>query len=262
MWVDTGINPVCSEVQVSISSLIYFLSVPCQSSTYEGLANFNQGQDLFADSWTVVSEGVSNTYNKSYAIGLTTDAITGGSGSLNALVQIPMNISSLDVWNPDFVEFVASAVADGDAEPCENTTRLGEFAAASKPVNKMCEALIENGKFVGWYTGHSLHHDIQLIDRTNIIHRPADQTSYINSISYPYELCHSPDDDAVPYANVINDVAWNVQNVTGDHDGAGLLCIQRAVQFFTSTTYTSVVPQRTGKYCVVSVSKFSSHHDK
>lgn len=116
------------------------------SSTYGGLENFGLGQDLLADSWTVDNAGVVTAYTKSDAIGITTDL--GSESSLNAMVQTPMSIDSLDVWNPFIVEFIGSAVADGDAEPCKNGTRIAEFAASSKPVDKICEVLVANGELL------------------------------------------------------------------------------------------------------------------
>ena len=59
-------------------------------------------------------------------------------------------------------------MADGNLKPCENQVRISKASAAAKPVDKLCEALLAN-----------------------------DLSDYINSISYPYDLCHSADDEVV-----------------------------------------------------------------
>lgn len=120
-------------------------------------------QDMLSESW--ISNG-GQFYTKHEAIAITTDL--GGEGRLNDLVPTPMSKASFVLWNQDFIAFIEEAMADGEMEPCENQVRISKASAAAKPVDKLCEALLAN-----------------------------DLSDYINSISYPYDLCHSADDEVV-----------------------------------------------------------------
>ncbi len=162
------------------------------SSTYEGLENYGAGQDFIAESWTITDVGVVTQYTKHDAIAVTTDL--GSEQSLNAMVQVPMSLASLDVWNPDMVEFIGSAMAEGDSEPCKNAARIAEFAAASKPIDKICDVLLANGKWIN-FCGEifpALHFSLLMLFVT-----PIDLSDYLNSITYSFELCHSPDDEVI-----------------------------------------------------------------
>jgi len=180
----------------------YFpLVAQAYSSTYRGIENFGSGQDLLSGSW--VTNG--KRYTKRDAIGITTDL--GGANRLNELVSTPMGDNSLSVWNQDFVKFIDEAVNDGVMKPCENQARINQASREGRPVNRLCEALLAN-----------------------------DLSDYINSITYPYNLCHSRDDEVVPVENVQeeNDFTSALIQVPGDHNEAGLMCIQEAVTFFVS----------------------------
>ena len=118
---------------------------------------------MLSESW-ISNDG--QFYTKHDAIGITTDL--GGEGRLNDLVPIPMSKASFVLWNPDFITFIEEAMADGDLEPCENQVRISKASVEARPVDKLCGALLAN-----------------------------DLSDYINSITYPYDLCHSTDDEVV-----------------------------------------------------------------
>lgn len=46
-----------------------------------------------------------------------------------------------------------------------------------------------------------------------------------------------------------NDFTNALVQVQGNHNQAGLLCIQNAVKFFNEVVYKAVIPRRTGEYC-------------
>ena len=180
----------------------YFpLVAQAYSSTYQGIENYGAGQDLLSDSWVTNSK----RYTKRDAIGITTEL--GGADRLNELVPTPMGENSLSVWNQDFIQFIDEAVNDGVMKPCENQARINQASREGRPVNRLCEALLAN-----------------------------DLSDYINSITYPYNLCHSRDDEVVPVENVQeeNDFTSALIQVSGGHNEAGLMCIQEAVTFFVS----------------------------
>lgn len=132
------------------------------SSTYRRLENYGTGQDMLAQTW--VSNG--KRFTKQMAIGITTNL--GGAAALNKLVSTPISKTSLNVWNQDFIAFLGEAVAAGEKFPCKNQARINRFSMSGRPVEALCEALIAN-----------------------------DLSDYMNSISYPYSLCHSAGDEVV-----------------------------------------------------------------
>ena len=180
------------------------------SSTYGMVmdpANYNSSQDLLAENWVV--NGTIKT--KDEVIGQTTDAVSGQDQALLNFVPLPTASNTLDIWNAAAVDLVADTVANGLQDPCSNTAKLAELAAAGTPVDKLCDALVAN-----------------------------DEAAYLNSIDYPFTLCHSPQDEVIPYENQDLITLPNSQGqgdkqiVNGDHDLAGQLCIQNMVEFFVS----------------------------
>ncbi|KAL9187693.1 hypothetical protein ACHAXT_006071 [Thalassiosira profunda] len=73
-----------------------------------------------------------------------------------------------DIMNEEYVDMVVSSFEDGDNDPCNS-----EFK--TEGVNSLCEAIMEN----------------DLID-------------ILESFDYPVVICHSPEDEIIPYENVPN----------------------------------------------------------
>ncbi|KAL7548367.1 hypothetical protein ACHAWF_011656 [Thalassiosira exigua] len=163
------------------------------SSTIPGAENFRMNQDLLADSWSWNG----NAYTKYDIINLTTT--NTNRFALYNLVPTAQDKSWLDAWNMDFNEFFSRAIRDGDMEPCKNETRIAEATTAGKPVNKLCEALRAN-----------------------------DLDNYMREISYPFEICFSPDDDAVPIDHVL-EFSDAIYPSIGDHITGGVFCFMRYV---------------------------------
>jgi len=118
--------------------------------------------------------------------------------------------SSLDdIWNPDILSLVRGAIIDENKNYCQQS-----YNGYNDTVHgKICEALIKN-----------------------------DVSDILLNADYPVKLCHSPDDELVPYEHV-PDVLQN-QNLTlvkkaGDHRNAASECLIDGMVFLAQniTTY-------------------------
>ncbi|KAL7546722.1 hypothetical protein ACHAWF_010056 [Thalassiosira exigua] len=163
------------------------------SSTIEGPENYQMNQDLLANRWSWNG----TQYTKYDMINITTSKVNRN--VLFNFFPTSMSRSWLDAWNSNMVDFISVAVQDGDLEPCKNATRVAEATSAGKPVNKLCEALRAN-----------------------------DLDDYIREISYPFEICHSPNDDAVPIEHAI-EFSDAIHYSFGDHLIGGVYCFMRYV---------------------------------
>merc|ERR1719296_659633 len=108
-------------------------------------------------------------------------------------------------------------------EPCKNSARVAEAAAAGKPVDKLCEALRSNDL-------DNFLRNVSVLDR------------------FPFELCHSDDDDAVPIENVLEflDRLYSIEGV--NHMAAGIMCLKRIAEVVSVDEFsTGLVSEETGE---------------
>jgi pimeloyl-ACP methyl ester carboxylesterase len=103
---------------------------------------------------------------------------------------------------PDFLQTFRQAIADGNRDPCQTLDNLED-----RKLHFLCQAFLENDL-------------IEMLEA---------------QVDFPVEVCHSPDDDVVPYANV-PDFSSNpnlglVPGVTGSHLEAGEYCILLSLNF-------------------------------
>lgn len=198
------------------------------SSTYEGQLNYaNVGEedhDAFEESWSVASGTVTSTYTKEQGIATTTGQC--GTAPLNALVQKiseqgPQGVGprTLDMLDQTFVQYVREATNRDprDYEPCSKVDPFGNLRVIPDEVALICQALLDN-----------------------------DLSDY--ALTFPtsgpgkLELCHSRGDEVVPFENVNQKgkLSQYLYETTNDHEGAGLNCIRRSVEYFNTDDFKAV----------------------
>ena len=114
-----------------------------------------------------------------------------------------------DAVNPNAMAFFQDARSKNIQDPCRNGS------PSNFNVDLLCQALQDN-----------------------------DLDAVIAAATYPIQLCHSPSDEVVPFANVPSNIDGNPKvqliQASGDHNNAGLQCIISALQdILVGTVLTS-----------------------
>ena len=112
-------------------------------------------------------------------------------GKRDAINSIITWDNPLSFYNPDLVDVYAGGIARGEPEPC--------VTSVTEKTDKLCQAL-----------------------------RDQDVIDILELASYPVFLCHSVEDQLVPFANLPDpDVNRNVRirKVKGRHAPAGIPCV-------------------------------------
>jgi hypothetical protein len=135
--------------------------------------------------------------------------ITTGA-SIDAINDVIPENDPLSVYryNSTFVSFARSAIAADNVDPCSNENLEGlEF---------LCQALQEN-----------------------------DLIATLNNVTYPVDVCHSPDDELVHFENAPDfDANPFVSYVaaSGSHNDAGGSCILTAMLFGVGVDFVTFEP--------------------
>lgn len=152
------------------------------SSTRSDMPNFEAGQDM------LTSEARQNMLDF-LASDIPEDEWEGQQAA-NALVP---EDDMLSIFNPDFLDFLQTALAENERDPCKNRPIVGTN-------DLLCQALQEQ--------------DLHMV---------------VQNATYPVVLCFSPDDEIVPFRNLPANWASNpnlvVHQKTGSHGQAGGACI-------------------------------------
>ncbi|CAB9504150.1 unknown protein [Seminavis robusta] len=160
------------------------------SSSRSDMPNFEAGQDL-------LTSEARQTMLDFLASDLPDFEVPGIEAANN---MVPVD-DMLSVYNPDFISFIETAIAENDRDPCKNRPIAG--------VNDLlCEAMKEQ--------------DIHLV---------------LQNAQYPVVVCFSPGDEIVSIRNM-PDVSGN-PNVTfleaeGTHSAAGNTCFVASTQYILS----------------------------
>ena len=165
------------------------------SSTYSGIANFNRSQNLLA------------VEKRNLFVNL-----LNASASENGVNQEIPTSDILSIFDARLVDFARNAIAEGNFEPCSNTTVLSQFEF-------LCEALKEN-----------------------------DLTKTLENVVYPVDVCQSPDDDLVVYENVPNFTANPLLSyipASGTHNDAAIQCLLVALLVAVGEEFHAYAPPNT-----------------
>jgi len=145
---------------------------------------------------------------------LTTIGSSGWS-MINAIPAYPDD--PLVTLNQDLITEVRASILEHGFEICLNQTLNKTIRTES-----FCQSLIEN-----------------------------DVSDYLLNISYPFEVCHSPDDEVIPISNAIPLFQDHFFQSFGNHDDAAIPCSLGVLEYFVDPEFLDAVPE-ISNHCISS----------
>jgi len=136
----------------------------------------------------------------SQVMSLTTEGMSR-SFMLNFIPQYPND--PLNILNQDFISDVSRIVEDNVADVC-----LDPNYDMTSTTEWLCPFLVENNL-----------------------------ASYLQKVSYPFDLCHSPTDEVIPISNTLPLFSDHHIDVSGAHNEAALQCTRKFLNLFTTKGY-------------------------
>lgn len=177
------------------------------SSSRDDMPNFEQGQDMLS------SEARQNMIDFLES-GVSPLDEQAGIDAANSLVP---EEDMLSIYNPEFIEFIQTAIQENDLDPCTNRPTAGTN-------DLLCQALQAQ--------------DIHVV---------------LQNAAYPVLVCFSPDDEIVSIRNV-PDLSGNPNlsflQAAGTHSQAGNMCFVSSTSFVLSEEFDSYeVADKTSESC-------------